>query len=211
MQCIIARYECQACEVDSAPLQWMLALPAERPNTRITATAALLQSLKQQGLAACKTLAYRGVREGYGEPRDVTSLSLTSRQGPGRARRTRARPTPPTRRFKCYAREAAPSNARPRVRRRRGVLLAYPNCTGFTLLHQPERVNGPPEGADALSVHVYWKCVDGRLAANVLLNFFSGARTMRCGSGNLRRSLAYWIVAGRFRSALFSTTPVLII
>ena len=55
VQCIIARYECQACDGGSAPLQWMLALPAERPNTRITATAALC---KQQGLAVCKTLAY---------------------------------------------------------------------------------------------------------------------------------------------------------
>ena len=46
----IARYKCQACDGDSAPLQWMLALLAERPNTRIIATAALCKAAGASGM-----------------------------------------------------------------------------------------------------------------------------------------------------------------
>ena len=58
--CITARYECQACDVDSAPLQWMLALPAERPNTRIGPLE--LAKPEQQGLAVCKTLGIPSIQ-----------------------------------------------------------------------------------------------------------------------------------------------------
>ena len=79
-------------------------------------------STEQAVLAACKTLACvlvqpdgwaRGEREGYGEPRDVTSLSLRSarldRSRPRQA--TPARPTPSTRALQRYEAMGAPEYA----------------------------------------------------------------------------------------------------
>ena len=144
------------------------------------------------GASSSKTLAFACT---WTSPSTVV---VTEEQGPGRA--PRRDPPDAIDAKQRYARDATDQCQR---------IPIAPALRNYTPTRT--RSDGPPEGAGALSVHVYWKCVDGRLAANVLLNFFSGARTMRCGSGNLRPFLAYWIVAGRFRSALFSTTPVLII
>ena len=188
MQCIIARYEPRMRGRQRTAA--MDAGTTRRASEHTYNRHGALLFAKQQGLAACKTLASR-LRSRRN--RASSTVVVREQQGPGRARR---RAPAPRHRRGFYAHHYR----RPRLSQSHRLYAATPTRT----CPQTNRRKAPAK----LSSQTYWKCVDGRDAANVLLNFFSGARTMRCGSGNLRPALAYWIVAGRFKSASFSTTPV---